>query len=162
MNNKTQIEIKRIDFNAFDDKTLGWICIEPTIQKMRSKNSTIKSQVYAQLTSGQKSLLLFWILYGHARHGIIQFFMEIDYLLKETDIWIEFNSRFKCFDDNDLLDLIKELRNLYIQERGIFKPDFDLTANDFDKKYNKIIPNSLKQISKYIRNNPNEFVHFTD
>jgi len=92
---KTQIYIKRLDFNSLNDKVLGWTCIEPTIQKIQGKNISIKSQVYAQLTSGQKSLLLFWILYGHTRNGIIQFFDEVDYFLVNIDIWIEFKDKFK-------------------------------------------------------------------
>jgi hypothetical protein len=165
MNNNTQVEIKRFDFNSLDDKTLGWICLEPTIQKIRGKSITIKSQVYAQLTSGQRSLLMFWILYGHAHNGIIQFFEEIEYLLSETDIWIEFKERFKCFEDYDLLNLINEIGNLYdnyIQEKKSISSDFQLNVDNFNLKYNKIISNTLKQIGKYIRNNSNEFVYFTD
>jgi hypothetical protein len=165
MNDKTQIEIKRFDFSSIDDKTLGWICIEPTIQKIQGKDLTIKSQVYAQLTSGQKSLLLFWILYGHASNGIIQLFEEIEYLFSETGIWIEFNKQFKRFGDYSLLNLINEIENLYddyIQEKKSISLGFQLKIDSFNIKYNEIIFNILKHIGKYIRDNSNEFVYFTD
>jgi hypothetical protein len=168
MNNKTQIDIKRFDFNSFDDKALGWTCIELTIQKIQGKNITIKSQVYTQLTSGQKSLLLFWILYGHTRSGIIRFFDEVDYFLVNTHIWIEFKDRFKLFDSKDLLDLVMELESFYsIHIKKNRQKIFDNNtvsqlAIKLDKKINDIMPDLFKRIAEYIRDNPKDFVNFND
>ncbi|HNX21781.1 MAG TPA: hypothetical protein PKG88_05390 [Bacteroidales bacterium] len=165
MNDKTQIKIKRLDFSSFDDKTLGWICIEPTIQKIRGKNLTIKSQVYAQLTSGQKTLLLFWILYGHTQNGIIQFFNEVDYLLVNNDLWFEFKERFKLFNNDDLLDLVNDLESFYsvhIKRNRLRKFDNDSDAElitRLDIKINYVMPELIKKISDYIRNNPKDFVN---
>lgn len=67
------VKMKRTQFNSLDHITLAWKCIEPTIQQIRGKNLNVKSQVYAQLTQGQKALLMFWILYGHTRNGVARF-----------------------------------------------------------------------------------------
>lgn len=93
------IEIKRADFYSFNDNDLGWVCIEPIIQKIRGRELNIKSQVYAQLTRGQKALFMFWVLYGHSNNGIIQFYNEMDYLIKNVDIWSELKSASAYFDD---------------------------------------------------------------
>jgi hypothetical protein len=114
MKDITQIEINKHDFYSFDDTTLGWKCIEPAIQKVRGKSLSIKSHVYNQLTDGQQSLLMFWILHGHGRHGILGFFNEVDYLLGKTDIWKEFNDKFRKFGDIELLSLIMEMENFYL------------------------------------------------
>ncbi len=165
MNDKTQIEIKRLDFSSLDDKTLVWISIETTIQKIRGKNLTIKSQVYEQLTSGQKSLLLFWILYGHTQNGIVQFFNEVDYLLIDSDIWFEFNHRLQLFENNALLDLVNDLESFYsvhIKRNRNREFDNDSAAQliiSLDTKINDIMPELIKKIADYIRNNPKDFVN---
>ncbi len=163
MNNKTQIEMKRLDFDSMDDKTLGWICIEPTIQKIRGKNLNIKSQVYAELTSGQKSLLLFWILYGHSQNGIIQLFNELDYLLLDTDIWLEFKQRLQIFDNN-LVDVVEKLESFYrVHYKRNSHKEYDNESVVhliimLDTKIKEIMPELMKKITDYIRNNTNDFV----
>lgn len=164
MDKKSQIKIDRVDFDSIDDRTLVWTCIEPTIQKIRGRNMIVKSQTYSQLTFGQKSLLMFWILFGHAHYGMIHFFKEVDYLLTETDMWMEFKDKFKCFGNNDLLSLIDEMQSLYdsFTKTNFISPDLQLAADKLDRKYNDIIPNLFIQVCRYIRNNPNEFVYFKD
>jgi hypothetical protein len=174
MNTKTQIEIIESDFYTLDDKTIAWTCIEPAIQKIKGKNLTIKSQAYATLTSGQKSLLVFWILFGHTRNGIVQFYNELDYLLKKPGIWMELINSVKYFGDDNLNELMKEMEILYHDYIKIdnhknadngsndFNNDsnFLLTVKLIDNKLNNIIQDSFKRIGKFIRENSNEFVHF--
>lgn len=74
-------------FDSLDDVELAKVSIEPTIQQIRGKALTVKARVYAQLTIGKRALLMFWILYGHSRNGMTQFFCEVDYLLSE--MWPE-------------------------------------------------------------------------
>lgn len=149
------------NFDSFDDKSLAWECIEPIIEKIRAKNISVKSQVYAQLTIGQQSLLLFWILYGHAQSGILQFFKEIDYILSDTNIWNEMKDKFNRLQNADLLNLILEIENTYkayYKNQDHLSADFLVQIHKLDKKYNEIIPSVLKQICHYIRNNPKEYV----
>jgi len=163
--NTSLLKIKRSSFESFDDKTLAWTCIEPIIEKIRGKNLSLKSHVYAQLTTGQQSLLYFWIVYGHAQHGILHFFKEVDYILSDTNSWNEMRNAFSHLGTNDLLNLIEKIENaydFYIPNKDNFSSDFLLLIKNLDNAYSKIIPNALKQISNYIRNNPNEFVSFTN
>jgi hypothetical protein len=156
------------DFTSSDDKTLGWKCIEPVIQRIRGKDLEAKSAVYTSLTPGQQSLLIFWIIYGHTRNGIKQFYDELEYVIVNPDFWKEFKVKYDRFGDDNFLNLIKELENVYYNH---IKP-FDSTSiclndTDFlkairllDKKFNEIVPESFKKIGKFIRNNPEEFILF--
>jgi len=72
---------------------------------------------------------------------------------------------FSHLGTNDLLNLIEKIENaydFYIPNKDNFSSDFLLLIKNLDNAYSKIIPNALKQISNYIRNNPNEFVSFTN
>lgn len=169
------VEIKRKTFNSLNDIDLGWACIEPTIQKVRGRDLNIKSQVYNQLTHGQQSLLMFWVLYGHSRNGIIQFYNEMDYLLTEIGIWPELRKSMLYFGNNDMLELLKEIENMYyILQRNQLEnskmeiistnndPELLLAVDQLDKKFHKIIQSLFKKIGKFIRENPNEFVYLVD
>jgi hypothetical protein len=153
MNTITQIRISREEFNTVDDKKLARICIQPVIEIIKGKNPLIKSQIYIHLPTGQKSLLLFWILYGHSRHGIIQFFNEVDYLLKNEILWSEFKDRSDCFGNETLPVLINEIEGLYIiyaQNSNSTQPEILQSVMNLDKKYQKIIKESFKYIGKFI------------
>jgi hypothetical protein len=158
------------DFTSTDDKTLGWKCIEPVIQKIRGKNPEVKSAVYKSLTRGQQSLLVFWIIYGHARNGIKQFYGELDYLIVNPDVWQEFKVKYEYFGDDNFLNLIKELENVYhnhiksVESISIYlnNTDSQIAIRQLDEKFNEIVPESIKKIGQFIRNNPDEFFHFND
>lgn len=164
------IMMKKADFYSFDDYDLGWACIEPIIQKVRGRDLTIKSQVYTQLTPGQQSLLMFFVLYGHSRKGIIQFYNEMDYLLTEIGIWPELRKSMLYFGDNDMLELLKEIENMYyILQRNQLEnskinndPELLLAVDQLDKKFHEIIQSLFKKIGKFIRENPDEFVYLVD
>jgi len=168
MNNNALIEMHQRDFDTLDDRTLGWKCIEPAIREIQGKNLTIKSQVYAQLTAGQKSLLLFWILYGHTQYGVIQFFNEMDYLLTGRNIWVEFRHRLQLFEMHNLPDLINEMESIYqahVKEFSHTLDDMNSVAQKaarLDAEISEIMPDVFKKIAEYIRNNPDDFVHLID
>lgn len=155
------VKMKRTAFDSLNHFALGWACIEPTIQQIRGKNLTIKSQVYEQLTSGQRALLMFWIIYGHTRNGVAQFYDEVGLLLSQIDIWSELKKGLDHFKDSEMISLIGEMENLYRALDGNKYSDdseFHATLNRLDSALQKIIPSTFKKISDYIRNNPSEFV----
>lgn len=167
------IRMKRADFYSFNDNDLGWACIEPVIQKIRGRDLNIKSQVYAQLTRGQKALLMFFVLYGHSNKGIIQFYNEMGYLIKNVDIWSELKSASAYFDDESLLKILKEMEKMYyilqkqqMENYGIeinnLDPELQKDINLLNERFHKVIKLSFKKIGDYIRKNPDEFVYFVN
>lgn len=167
------IKIKRADFYSFNDNDLGWVCIEPIIQKIRGRELNIKSQVYAQLTRGQKALFMFWVLYGHSNNGIIQFYNEMDYLIKNVDIWSELKSASAYFDDEGLLQILKEMEKIYyilqkqqMENYGIETNHMGLKLQEdinlLDERFHKVIKLSFRKIGVYVRKNPDEFVYFVN
>lgn len=159
----TQIEIRQADFEALDDKELSWYCIEPIIQKIRGKSFSIKLKTYSNITQGQKSLLIFWIIYGHTHNGIIHFFREIEYVFSNMDPWDEFKKRIWCFEDKKLSLLVEDMEKLY---SGLINKKDDLKllskVDDLDQKICEILPDSFKYISIYIRKYFKEYVSFKD
>lgn len=167
------IEMKRADFYSFNDNDLGWACIEPIIQKIRGRELNIKSQVYAKLNRGQKALLMFFVLYGHSNKCIIQFYNEMDYLIKNVDIWSELKMTSTYFDDDGLQQILKEMKKTYYtlqkQQMGNYKIEInDLgvelqeNINLLDERFHEVIKLSFKKIGYYIRKNPDEFVNFVN
>lgn len=175
------VTMKRPVFDTLDDVALGWACIEPTIQQIRGKELNVKSQVYAQLTAGQRGLLMFWVLYGHARNGVAQFYSEVEYLLAHADLWSELKLGLSYFGDDAMLRLIEKMEGVYsvlVAKNRLggaelrsacaqnLHGDSELPAtvavDRLDVMYNETAPATLKRISAYIRKNPGEFVQIED
>lgn len=166
------ITIKREKFDSLDDSALPWACIEPVVQQIRGKSFNIKSQVYTQLTDGQRALLMFQVIYGHTRNGINEFFDHTSYFLSEQGVWGQFRNGMKYFNEKEMLQLIEEIERFYqiVQDEKYQKPEFNCgnephfknTIKQIDNKLKEIMPLSLRNIGAYIRKNSNEFIEIND
>jgi len=166
--------MKRNDFGALDGIPLIWACIEPTIQKIRGKNSTIKSDVYSQLTDGQQALLMFQILYGHTLHGVEEFFFYQSYMLSNKGTWSQMVNGMNYFGASDMVRFLDELCATYekfhgdIEQQkvqfGNVEKDTPLFAslNRLDVLLHESLPATINLVSSYIQSNATQFVNFDD
>jgi hypothetical protein len=173
------VTMKRLLFDSLDDVELGKTCIEPTIQEIRGKDLTVKARVYAQLTIGQRALLMFWVLYGHSQNGVTQFYCEVDYLLSQAEMWSELKAGMRFFGDVAMLGLLEEMERVYRVLESRISHDSttrrNVSAEDIgddaelhtsvcrlDARYHEIAPATLKRVCTYIRNNPGAFMQIED
>ena len=153
--NTFMVAVKRKDFEALDDRSLIWTCIEPTIQKVRGKNFTIKSEVYSQLNDGQKALLMFQILYGHTLHGVEEFFCHLSYLLSNKGMWPQLKNGMLYFGAHDMVLLLDEMNNTY--DNSETEP-----LGRLDTLLHTVLPATVVLVGSYIRRNPAQFVQFIE
>ena len=166
------ISMKRHLLDSLDEQALPWVCIEPVIQQIRGKNFTLKSQVYKDLTAGQRALLMFQVLYGHSRNGIIEFFQHTSYFLSEQGVWDQFKDGMRYFGEDAMLQLIAEMEEIHqgLEARGKHEaiedigndPELFAAIGRIDGKLQEILPETLKRIGSYIRDNPVEFVQIEE
>ncbi|MBP1992665.1 hypothetical protein [Paenibacillus eucommiae] len=158
------------EFDSLDYITLGWKCIEPTIMQIRGKNDTIKSEVYAQLTEGQRALLMFRVLHDHAYNSTAEYYCWISQLLTEPNTWKEVKAGFRYFGDDAMLQILEETE-AFLSGRN--QSDLQVSPQDLvdDPQLNETIsmlyalfsgsaPASLKRVGAYIRSNPEQYVQF--
>lgn len=171
--------LKRQMFESLNDISLIWACIEPTIQQIRGKNFTVKSEVYSHLTAGQQALLMFQVLYGHTTRGVREFYSHLSYLLSNKGTWSQLKKGMQFFEAHDMLQL---LENMDIVYQGLRTEGFNEAADQhntlidsidkntelstimdrLDKSLSDILPLTIKLVAVYIRNNLDEFVQLTD
>lgn len=168
------VTMKQKDFETLDDVSLIWACIEPTIQQVRGRSFTIKSEVYTTLTPGQRALLMFQMLYGHTTNGIETFFSHQAYLLSNQGVWSQMKKGMEYFGDHDMSQLLEKINIVFqsqnkeefiesAEQRNVFVADIDQNAELsasmglLDKSLKDTIPLSMKRVATYIRNNINEF-----
>jgi hypothetical protein len=169
--------INRQVYNSLDDISLIWTCIEPTIKQIRGKNFMIKREFSSHLSSGQRSLLFFQILFGHTVNGVIEFYNHLSYLLSEKGVWSELKKGMEYFGEYSMVNLISEIEDTYhtIEENyckegsewlditNINKDsELKIKIDTLNKCLSELLPAVIKSISLYIRNNPDEFVRFED
>jgi len=169
--------MKKQIFESFDDTSLIWACIESSIHPIRGKNFRIKSGFFAGLPAGQKALLMFQVLYGHAANGVTEFYDHLSYLLSKEGVWFELRKGAEYFGNDRLSDLIAEMENLYrIVEMEYHQessewldrihidtdPGLAIKINALDARLADLLPSSVKRIASYMRNNPGEFIQFED
>jgi hypothetical protein len=171
------VRIDRQMFISLDDISLIWTCIEPTIKQIRGKNFMIKSEFSSHLTKGQRALLMFQVLYGHTGNGVIEFYSHLSYLLSENGMWSELKKAMEYFGDYSMANLISDMEVTYhVIETKYCKEDSEwfyidnidedleikLTTDRLNKSLSVLLPEVIKSIGLYIRNNPTEFVQFED
>jgi hypothetical protein len=156
------ISVQKAKFEALNPHALAWVCIEPTMQQSRAKDLSVKSRIYNQLTTGQRALYMFWVLYGHANNGILPFCTGIASIA--GNIWEELKKSFAYFGDEAMRQLVEEMETLYhkIEARNHVFSDFELLAiaKRLDSTYHLISPAALVRVADYIRCHPDEFVYF--
>ncbi len=162
-------------FNSLDNASIIWACIEPTVMKIRGKDFKVKRDAYDELTAGQRALLMFQIIYGHSSSGILQFFSYVPYVPSGKGIWHELKKAMEYFKDYSMQEIFAEMEKDYIalEEKSHVlgteridlsissiedKSELALAIGQHDKLYREAIPETIKLIGIYIRNNPSEFV----
>lgn len=115
------VTMKQQVFGSLDDDSLIWACIEPTIQKIRGKDFSVKGNVYTELSVGQRALLMFQIIYGHTSNGITEFYCLVPYLPSGRGIWQELKKGMQYFGSYSMLKLLGEMERDYyaLEEKSL-------------------------------------------
>jgi hypothetical protein len=167
--------ISREQADNMDDSSLIWACIEPVIRQIRGKSFEVKSDVSGSLSPARHALLMFQVLYGHAREGVAGFLCGISYLLARKGMWQELRSGPKYFGDVQMVQLIGEMEGLYriIEERRAnvdfgridcllaaihADPELSDTMTKLDAKLGKLLPESVRIVAAYIKGHWGEFM----
>ncbi|MFD0710528.1 hypothetical protein [Paenibacillus sp. GCM10027626] len=168
----TLVTISKEQFDSLDDERLGWICVEPTILQIRGKEFAVKQKAISGLNKGQQALLMFRVLYDHAKHSAAEYYAWISYLLATPGYWTGVLGSLQFFDDQSMLILLedtKEAIDVRNGRLGVHYGDAELKDLDQDRelsqtmsllfeRFHAIVPDSLQFISKHIRANPQHFV----
>ncbi len=173
------ITVKRKDFEALNDVSLIWTCIEPAIQQVRGKNFAVKSEVHAHLTAGQRALLMVQMLYGHTSKGVEEFYSHLSYLLSNKGVWSQLKKGIQYFGDYDMVQILEKMDMVFQrlnteefkdseEQHTILITDIDKNAelsasmSFLNKSLSDTLPLTIKLVATYIRNNADEFVQFID
>jgi hypothetical protein len=173
------VSINQKEFDSLSDSSLIWACIEPTIQKIRGQNASIKEDAYTHLSAGQRALLMFQIMHGHSSTGVIEFYCLIPYLPSKGGIWQELKKAMQYFKDYSMLQLLSEMEGDYYAlgekclTEGIERVDICInnlhkdsdiliSIKQHDAMFHEAILKTIKLIGVFIRSNPSEFVQFCE
>jgi hypothetical protein len=173
------ITVKRKDFESLNDVSLIWTCIQPAIQQVRGKNFAVKSEVYAHLTSGQRALLMFQVLYGHTSKGIEEFYSNLSYLLSNKGVWSQLKKGMQYFGDYDMVQILEKMDIVFqsikteefkesAEQHNVLIARIDKNAelsasmSLLNKSLSDTLPLTIKLVATYIRDNVDEFVQFID
>ncbi len=168
------IPMNREQFGNLDDAELGWACIEPAIQLVRSGQMS-KSQVYAGLTSGQRALFMFRAYYNHAIQSLPEFYWWSSYFLAWQNAWKEIKAGLHYFEDDAMIQLFIETETALLSRNPPQRlEEFQIPHDDLDydedlramviplyNKFRELSPSTLNRMGEYVRHNPLEFVQFT-
>ncbi|RUT47565.1 hypothetical protein EJP82_07650 [Paenibacillus anaericanus] len=168
----TLVAMKREVFDSLADERLGWACMEPTFMQIRGKDISVKSETISKLTEGQRALCMFRVMYDHAKNSASEYYAWICYLLDIPDFWSGVMNGLNFFRDTSMIGLLNQTKEvLETRNLKLGRQWSDATLLDLDRdnellntisrlfgSFQEIAPASLKQISTYIRSNPQEFV----
>ncbi|PWV99377.1 hypothetical protein DFQ01_11593 [Paenibacillus cellulosilyticus] len=166
------IEMKQAEFDSMSDERLGWSCVEPFLMSIRAKDTATKTKVIRSLNPSQQALCMFKVFYGHARGSAHELYAWVAYLLHTPGYWQGVTKGLSFFGDDRMLQLLEDMRQFIVERKQgagdstEFHPlhniehDNELTNRvvHFYARFQSLEHDSLKQISSFIRANPQDFV----
>lgn len=161
------VDIKRQTFETLEPDALAMACMEPIFVQIRGKNPAVKAQVYAQLTRGQQALLMFRVLYDHARNSADEFYWWFSDLLSQPKTWDAIQAGLQYFGDADLPPLLQEIAGFLVarkNERAALLVDLEQdpellsVVSQFHARFLQAAQTTLCRITEHIRLNPDQFV----
>ncbi len=165
------ITVKRKDFETLNDVSLIWTCIEPAILQARGKSFTIKSEVFANLTAGQRALFMFQVLYGHISKGVEEFYSHLSYLLSNKGVWLQLIEGMKYFRDYDMVKILEKMdlvfKEIAQQHNALIvsidkNTELSASMSLINRSLSDTLPSTIKLVATYIRDNTDEFVEVVD
>lgn len=101
------------------------------------------------------------------------------FLFSQIDPWTELKTGLGYFKDDEMVNLLKEMEEVYRVLKGRKQlddsemvrlanadldddPELYSKLNRLDSILQKIVPETIRRIGDYIRSNPNEFVELED
>lgn len=165
----------RQQFASLETDKLGSACVAPTLNRIRGKSQALKEEVYKELTDGQKALLMFQILYGHA-HSVEEFYWFMSEYVSQPRAWSAQAAGLRYFQDEGMLRIYEKTKRLIEskqRELASMQRSFSVMDLEHDAKlrasmlqlyeqYGSAASDSLQRIGVYIRNHPEQFVQFKD
>lgn len=170
------VRMKRTAFEAMEDRALVWACIEPTISRIRGKDTDVKSGVFADLTEGQQWLMLFQIFYGHTRSPAEFYWFACDYL-SNVGLWGRMKAALEGYGCSSLLQVFGEIEGALASrvERSLQPGAREVTVLDLDndpellsavsrlyERYRAAAGEALSKIAWHIRRHPDDYLVLED
>jgi hypothetical protein len=170
------------ELDELPDADLVARCSASIARRMHVAGPEAQRTVVLQLTQGQRMLLAFSIVHGHAGRGLPGLVAEMPHRLVHDGFWALLEAGLRLVGDDALLSLMRELRREVagaIAGAGLpedFGRDGALDAGAFarllealerlepevvrqlDERYLSLVPGSVRRVARHIRANAGEFV----
>ncbi len=174
-------QMKKVEFDTFSDLALITACFKPLILDYKSRmvkdnSSMVNELFYRDLSPGQKALFVFHVYYDHAIESQEEFYWWSAFYLAQPKIWSAITNGLKYLGNEHMYQLLEETEIIF---RSHNYPDtlekFTATRENLGSNceltvaihslymnFNKIAPQTIKGISKFIRHNPEMFLKIED
>jgi len=152
------VAMTRQELDSLDDLALIWRCIEPDIRRMQGKSLAVKTGVFAGMTRARRALLAFQMIQGHMGSGLEAFLEHMSYLLSSPGVWQQMKEGMRYFGDQEMLSVVCEMEKAYnvrVEKDGVTeRPEI----YEIEGRLMTRMPETARQIGRYIRKHPEEFV----
>lgn len=174
-------QMKKVEYDSLSDLALFNACFQPLILDYKSRmvkdnSSIVKELFYKDLTAGQKALFVFHVYYDHAIESPEEFYWWSAYYLAQPKIWSAITIGLQYLGDDRMYQLLEETEIIlkshndantlekFTVTRENLGSNCELTVaiHSLYMNFNKISPQTIKGISKFIRNNPEIFLKIED
>ncbi|WP_458120851.1 hypothetical protein [Paenibacillus sp. Z6-24] len=157
----------KLNQTDLESESLSWICIEPMLLAVRGKDFLAKSEMYNQLSEGQKGLYLFYSFHNHTQ-TLEEFYWFSAYHINELKSWNGIKRGLKYFNAVDLSKRLEDIEIL-MMEQG--KEGKEISPTDLEndpklkdrvralhKKYKNNSKTTIQIMNGWIKANKTEFI----
>lgn len=162
-----RVIINEENLDSLNNEELIQICMEDIIREIRGKNPEVKSEIYKQLTDGQKIAFAFKVMFDHSK-TVEEFYWYALYLMSELNAWPEMKSKAQLFGDTKLVAIYERIEIALAESKrletdGNWKVTLSVVitndlVNGIFNEYSRVSEESIELIGDYIRQNLYEFI----
>ena len=85
---------------------LSWLSVKPMLLSVRGQDMVAKTEIYRQLSEGQRALYLFYAYHNHTG-TLAEFYWFSAYYMIEFKVWDELKNAIRYFDDQELVETLE-------------------------------------------------------
>ncbi|MFS0724402.1 hypothetical protein [Paenibacillus sp. 1P07SE] len=150
----------KLDPLAVDSKDLSWLCVKPMLLAVQGKDLATKTDMYNQLSEGQKGLYLFYSYHNHTK-TLEEFYWFSAYHINELKSWDKIKNGLKYFKEMNLPELLEEIEMLI--DDAVSPTDLEndkklsKDVKNLYEKYNLYSEICINRLNEWVKANRTEF-----
>lgn len=151
-----------INRDELKSEQLSWLSVKPMLLSVRGKDINAKTEMYRQLSEGQRAIYLFYAYHNHT-NTLEEFYWFSAYYIIEFKVWDEMINAIRYFDDPELVEVLELVQSAIERKLKVdgewtmakpqdidTDPAFQAAMHTIYDRYQALTPQLIKRMNDWV------------